>query len=69
MDAEQLTEELLGRVARVDDLYDTGAQSFDAGNVVGEDTHVTGRGGKVDLDHIGRGEDGLRRTQPMSCLE
>ena len=43
----------------VDNLYDTRAKSFDAGDVVGEDTHVTSGGGEVDLNHIGRGEDGL----------
>lgn len=44
------TEELLGLTALLDDLDETGPQLFDAGNVAGEDTHVTGLGGNVDLD-------------------
>ena len=53
------TEELLRRIARVNDLYDTRAESFDTGDVVGEDTHVTSGSGDVDLNYIGRGEDRL----------
>jgi hypothetical protein len=57
------TEELLGRVAGVNNLYDTRTERLDARNVVGKDAHVTGGSGKVDLDYIGRREDRLQRTQ------
>ena len=57
------TEPLFRRVTALDDLNDTRAKRLDRRRVVGEDTHVTGRGGKVDLNHIGRGEDRLRVAQ------
>lgn len=50
----RLTEELLGATAFLNDLNETGLQLFDRGNVVGEDTHLTGLGGNVDLDTISR---------------
>lgn len=54
-----LTEPLVRLSTLLDNLYDTGTESLDSGNVVGEDTHVTGSGGEVDLGHGGRGVDGL----------
>lgn len=53
------TKELLRRVGRIQNLYDTGTQRFDTWDVVGEDTHVTSRSRQVDLHYIGRGEKGL----------
>ena len=45
------TEKLLG-TRRLDNLYNTRLQRFDGRNVVGEDAHVTGLGGNVDLNDI-----------------
>ena len=52
----RLTEPLLGlRTSILDDLNDTSLQSFNGRNVVGENTHVPGSGGDVDLgDTLGR---------------
>jgi hypothetical protein len=52
----KLTEPLLGlRSSVLDNLNDTGLQSFDGRNVVGENTHVTGSSGDVDLGNtLGR---------------
>ena len=52
--ARRRTEELLGATALLNDFNKTGLQLFDGGNVVGEDTHLTGLGGNVDLDTISR---------------
>lgn len=46
------TEELLRLAGLFDDLNYTGSQLLDAGNVAGEDTHVSGLGGNVDLDTV-----------------
>ena len=46
------TEELFGCVAGLNDLYDAGTQCFDAWYMVGQDAHVTGRSGKVNLNDI-----------------
>lgn len=46
------TEELLAAAALLDDLDQTGLQLLDGGDVVGEDTHLSGLGGEVDLDDI-----------------
>lgn len=43
-------EELLVAAGLLDDLDQTGLQLLNGSNVVGENTHVTGLGGKVDLD-------------------
>lgn len=53
------TEELLGAAALLDDLDDAGLELLDRGNVVGEDTHLTGLGGDVDLDDVLGLVDGL----------
>lgn len=45
------TEELLGSTGRLDDLDETGSESLDGGNVVGEDTHVTRSSGDVTGSH------------------
>jgi hypothetical protein len=52
----RLTEPLLGlRSSVLDNLNDTSLQSFNGRNVVGENTHVTGSSGDVDLgDTLGR---------------
>lgn len=55
-----LTEVLVGLAALLDNLNNTGAESLDGGNVVREDTHVTGSGGDV---HLG---DGLRREDSLT---
>ena len=54
-----LTEELLRRVSGLDDLNNTGAERFNTWDVVGEDTHVTRRGGDIDLDYICGREESL----------
>lgn len=46
------TEELLAAARLLDDLDQTGLQLLDGGHVVGEDTHISGLGGQVDLDDI-----------------
>lgn len=43
------TEVLLVGTALLEDLNETGLELLDGGNVVGEDTHLTGGGGDVDL--------------------
>ena len=45
-------EELLVAAGLLDDLNQTRLQLLDGGDVVGENTHVTGLGGKVDLDAV-----------------
>lgn len=52
--ARRRTEELLGATTLLNNLNKAGLQLFDRGNVVGEDTHLTGFGGNVDLDTISR---------------
>jgi hypothetical protein len=54
-------EELLVGAGLLDDLNKTRLQLLDGSNVVGEDTHLTGLGGKVDLDDILGLVDGLVR--------
>jgi hypothetical protein len=46
------TEVLLGGAALLEDFDETGLELFDRGNVVGEDTHLTGGGGNVDLGTV-----------------
>lgn len=43
------TEVLLGGTTLLDNLNETGLQLLDGRNVVGEDTHITGGSGDVDL--------------------
>lgn len=57
------TEEFLRGVTRLNDLHNTRTDSFDAWDVVGEDTHVTSGSGKVDLNYVRRAEDRLATTQ------
>lgn len=69
-------EELLVAARLLDDLDQTRLQLLDGGDVVGEDTHITGLGGKVDLDaaesvmsvtarsHCGFGRAGGGHTHP-----
>lgn len=47
------TEELLVGTALINDLDKAGLQLLNGGDVVGEDTHLTGLGGDVDLDTVG----------------
>ena len=54
-----LTEPLLALAGTLDDLDDARLEGLNGGNVVGEDTHVTGLGGNVDLRHALGGVDGL----------
>lgn len=44
------TEELLGSTTLLNDLHETGLELLNRGNVVGENTHLSGLGGNVDLD-------------------
>jgi hypothetical protein len=46
------TEELLAASRLLDNLNETRLQLLDDGNVVGEDTHVAGLCGNVDLDTV-----------------
>ena len=46
------TEVLLGGAALLEDFDETGLELLDGGNVVGEDTHLTGGGGDVDLGPV-----------------
>jgi hypothetical protein len=56
----RLTKPLLrGLSVVLDNLDHTRAERLDRGNVVGEHTHVTGRGGDVDLDDAGGGVERL----------
>jgi hypothetical protein len=63
------TEVLLGGAALLNDLDETGLELLDGGNVVGEDTHLTGGGGDVDLgtviakvgQYLGKGRRHRRR--------
>lgn len=55
------TEELLAAATVLDDLNQTGLQLLNGGNVVGEDTHLSGLGGDVDLNNILGLVDGLLR--------
>jgi hypothetical protein len=59
----RLTKPLLRGLSVVLDNFDhTRAKGLDRGNVVGEHTHVTGRGGDVDLDDAGGGVERLRAS-------
>ena len=51
--AESHTEELLRLAALFKDFDEARSQLLDARDVAGEDTHVSGLGGDVDLDAIG----------------
>ena len=66
MSRTSLTKPLFRLVASLNDLNDTRAQRLDRWCVVGEDTHITGRRGKVYLYHIGGGEDGLQTARSHS---
>ena len=65
------TEVLLGSTALLDDLDETGVELLDRGNVVGENTHLTGGGGEVDLgtviakvgQYLGKGRRHRRRRR------
>lgn len=46
------TEELLGAASLLNNLNQAGLKLLDGGNVVGQDTHLTGLGGDVDLDDV-----------------
>ena len=46
------TEELLAGTGLLDDLNETRLELLDGGNVVGEDTHLTGLGGNVHLNAV-----------------
>ena len=46
------TEVLLVGTVLLKDLNETGLELLDGGNVVGEDTHLTGGGGDVDLGTV-----------------
>lgn len=46
------TEELLVAAALLNNLDQAGLQLLDGGDVVCEDTHISGLGGQVDLDDI-----------------
>jgi hypothetical protein len=54
------TEELLGATALLDDLHQTGLQLLNGWDVVGEDTHLSGLGGDVNLDAVDK--DSVRRS-------
>ena len=53
------TEELLGAAGLLNNLNQTRLQLLNRGNVVGEDTHLAGLRGDVDLDDLLRLVDGL----------
>ena len=53
------TEELLAAAALLNNLDQARLQLLDGGNVVGQDTHLSGLGGEVDLDDILGLEDRL----------
>lgn len=46
------TEELLAGTTLLNDLNETGLELLNGGDVVGENTHLSGFGGDVDLDTI-----------------
>jgi hypothetical protein len=46
------TEELLAATTLLNDLNETWLQLFDGWDVVGENTHLSGLGGKVNLNNI-----------------
>lgn len=48
------TEELLAATALLDDLDETRLQLLDAGDVVRQNTHLTGLRGDVDLDTVSK---------------
>lgn len=48
------TEEALAAGTLLDDLHDAGPQLLDGWDVVGENTHVAGFSGNVDLDAMCR---------------
>ena len=52
MPAVGRTEKLLVGTTLLDYLNETGLELLDGGNVVGEDTHLSGLGGDVDLDTV-----------------
>jgi hypothetical protein len=56
----QHTKPLL-RAGGLNNFNHTRAKRLNGRNVVREDTHVTGRGGEVDLCHVGGAEDGLEK--------
>jgi hypothetical protein len=45
-------EELLAAALLLDDLDQARLQLLDGGNVAGQNTHITGLGGEVDLDAV-----------------
>lgn len=55
------TEELLAVTTVLDDLNQTRLELLDGRNVVGEDTHLSGLGGDVNLNNILRRVDRLMR--------
>lgn len=46
------TEELLALAALLNDLNEARLQLLDGGDVVGENTHLSGRGGDVNLNTV-----------------
>ena len=56
------TEEALAVATLLDDLDQTRLELLDGGHVVGQNTHLSGLGGNVDLDDILGLEDRLRRN-------
>lgn len=57
------TEVLLGGTTLLKDLNEAGLQLFDGGNVVGENTHLTGGGGDVDLGPVVAKDSSVFREQ------
>ena len=55
------TEELLGTTSLLNNLNEAGLKLLDRRNVVGENTHLTGLGGDVDLNDI------LRLVDRLCC--
>lgn len=55
------TEELLGTTSLLNNLNEAGLELLDRRNVVGENTHLTGLGGDVDLNDI------LRLVDRLCC--
>lgn len=53
------TKPLFRRVASFDNLNDTRAERLDRWCMVGEDTHITSRRGKIHLHNICGRENGL----------
>ena len=69
LDTSRRTKELCRRVARLNDLYNSGTNGLNARDVVGEDTHVTSCGWQVNLNYISRGEKGLGKTDSGLDME